>query len=174
MGWARRGTGRRATGHGGGGGRATATPDPARTAERAPADNVIDLRDGAAWMARLEHDSPQLAAMAERRRERVALAEAQRDLRRLRARHWSGERIIEEGRVDIEWWEHPDADPYAVLGLLPGAPLHAAATARRKIALASHPDCTGVQDADEVALAMRRMVAANAAYDRLRRALRTS
>ena len=45
------------------------------------------------------------------------------------------------------------------------------AAARRRIAQQCHPDRLGEDaDADE---ALQRMVAANAAYDRLRRALRT-
>jgi DnaJ-class molecular chaperone len=96
-------------------------------------------------------------------------AEAQRDLARLRERYWSGERIIEESKLEIAWWEHPDADPYAVLELLPGASMTEIAAARRAIARRCHPDVTGQRHATE--LAMRRMVAANAAFDRLRRAL---
>jgi DnaJ-class molecular chaperone len=93
-----------------------------------------------------------------------------RDLHRLRERHWSPERIIEEGRIGIDFWEHHEADPYAVLSLMPGASLEEAAAARRRIAQQCHPDRLDDEgDRDE---AMRRMVAANAAYDRLRRALR--
>src|SRR5690606_7334231 len=111
------------------------------------------------------------AELAERFRARRARAEAEAELRRLRRRHWSGERVLEEGRITIEWWEHPDADPYAVLGLLPGASLQEASAARRRIAAACHPDrvAPDTVDGDE---ALRRMVAANAAYERLRRALR--
>lgn len=114
-----------------------------------------------------------LAAAAELQalfRARAARAEAERDLIRLRARHWSGERLIEESRIEAAWWEHPDADPYAVLGLMPGAPIEAAAAARRRIATRCHPDRVSL-DRPERERALRRMVAANAAYDRLRRAL---
>jgi DnaJ-class molecular chaperone len=115
-------------------------------------------------------DPVRAAELAERFRARKARAEAQRDLQRLRTRHWSGERIVEEGRTEIEWWEHPEADPYAVLGLLPGASMEEAAAARRSIANDCHPDRLehGSGDPD---VALRRMVATNAAYDRLRRAL---
>jgi hypothetical protein len=131
---------------------------------------VIDLRDEAPWSARAEPDPAKAAELAERFRARAARAEAQRELLRLRRRHWSGSRVIEEGRIDIEWWEHPDADPYAVLGLLPGAKLEEAAAARRKIAQRCHPDRLADSDEDPE-VAIRRMVAANSAYDRLRRAL---
>lgn len=127
---------------------------------------MIDLRTG----ADIEPDPERAAALAERFRERAARAEALRDLERLRVRHWSGERLIEEGRTELEWWEHPEADPYAVLGLLPGAPLSAAAVARRRIAHDCHPDRAALSDGDPE-IGLRRMVAANAAYDRLRRAL---
>jgi hypothetical protein len=108
----------------------------------------------------------QLAAF---RRACDARDEAIRDLQRLRARHWSGERLIEESLAEAEWWEHPEADPYAVLGLLPGAGLDAAAAARRRVALQCHPD--RLSDGAVPEIALRRMIAANAAYDRLRRAL---
>ena len=151
-------------------------PDPiAREAERPAAsppphrqpDVVIDLRS--AWW-----DGAQLsatdAALREELRARQARRDALRDLERLRARHWSGERLVEEGRYEAEWWEHAEADPHAVLGLLPGATLEEVASARRRIAQECHPDRLAPDaDAD---LALRRMVAANAAYDRLRRALR--
>lgn len=116
-----------------------------------------------------EVDPVRAEQMAAFRRACDARDEAIRDLQRLRARHWSGERLIEEGRAEAEWWEHPEADPYAVLGLLPGAGLEAASAARRRIALQCHPDRLGERAAPEIAL--RRMVAANSAYDRLRRAL---
>jgi hypothetical protein len=130
---------------------------------------LIDLTVRGSWAARIEPDPVRVAELRERFRARAAQAEAQRELRRLRARHWSGERIVEEGRTTIEWWGHPDADPYAVLGLLPGARIEDAATARRRIAQECHPDRIA-PDADGD-MALRRMVAANAAYDRLRRAL---
>lgn len=77
--------------------------------------------------------------------------------------------MLEESRLDIDFWEHPLADPYAVLGLLPGAPLEEAAAARRRIARECHPDVVG-DDATSTD-AHDRMTAANAAYERLRRAL---
>jgi hypothetical protein len=102
-------------------------------------------------------------------RARAEQAEAQRDLTRLRRRYWSGERLLEESRSEVAWWEHPDADPYAILELVPGASLAEAAAARRTIARRCHPDLTAQRAVTDVS--MRRMVAANAAYDRLRRAL---
>jgi hypothetical protein len=154
-------------------------PDPgaASTLIDDPPDETLDLTDAATAAAteaaerQAEEDRRRAVELSERFRARRARAEAEADLRRLRARHWSGERILEEGRTTIEWWEHPDADPYAVLGLLPGARLEEAGTARRRIAAACHPDriCAGDDTAED---ALRRMVAANAAYDRLRRALR--
>ena len=138
------------------------------------AETVIDLRErGGGWAARVEPDPQRAAELAQRFRARAARAEAQRDLLRLRARHWSGSRLIEEGRIDeLEWWEHPEADPYAVLGLLPGARLEDAAAARRRIAQRCHPD-RAAESGEDPEVAIRRMVAANAAYDRLRRALLT-
>jgi hypothetical protein len=154
----------RAPGPGGPGG----TP-PESTTE------LIDLTERAGWAIRIEPDPVRAAELAERFRSRAARVEAQRELERLRARHWSGERVLEEGRTEIEWWEHPDADPYAILGLLPGARIEDAAAARRRIAQSCHPDRvepTGENgQATDPVLALRRMVAANAAYDRLRRAL---
>lgn len=147
---------------------------PGRTSGAGSADPptatvTIDLRDTASWADRIQPDAARAAELAERFRARTARAEARRDLQRLRARHWSAERVIEEGRTEIEWWEHPEADPYAVLGLLPGARIEEAVAARRRVAQECHPDRLAPDaDAD---LAMRRMVAANAAYDRLRRAL---
>jgi hypothetical protein len=141
----------------------------AGSADPPTAAATIDLTDAATWAERIQPDAARAAELAERFRARAARAEALRDLQRLRARHWSAERVIEEGRTDLEWWEHPEADPYAVLGLLPGARIEEAAAARRKVAQACHPDRLEPDaDADR---AMRRMVAANAAYDRLRRAL---
>jgi hypothetical protein len=131
---------------------------------------VLDLTGSLSWVDRLEDDPVRVAARREAHRERAARREALRDLERLRARHWSGDRVIEEGRTDLEWWEHPDADPFAVLGLLPGATLDQAAAARRRVAQACHPD--RLADDADAAEAERRMIAANAAYDRLRRALR--
>jgi hypothetical protein len=127
---------------------------------------VIDLDSG--WTPP-EAEAVSAEELAARFRARAARAEAERDLIRLRRRHWSGERIIEEGRREVEWWEHPEADPYAVLGLIPGASLEEVSAARRKVAQRCHPDRFG-PDAD-IDDAMRRMVAANSAYDRIRRAL---
>jgi hypothetical protein len=118
----------------------------------------------------IEPDPVRAAQLAELRRRCEAREEAIRDLQRLRERHWSGERLIEESRAAVEWWEHPEADPYAVLGLLPGAPIEEAATARRRVAGRCHPDRVDL-DSPKGEQAVRRMVAANAAYDRLRRAL---
>ena len=140
---------------------------------RVSRDNVVDVdfdapADPATW-AEPEPDPVRVAQLAAFRRACEERDEAIRDLQRLRARHWSGERLVEESQADAEWWEHPDADPYAVLGLLPGAGLDEAASARRRVALQCHPDRLGGRSEPEIAL--RRMVAANAAYDRLRRAL---
>jgi hypothetical protein len=146
----------------------------AHETEVPPGDTIVDLADEATEaerQARAEEDRRRAAELSERFRARRARAEAEAELRRLRRRHWSGERVLEEGRVTIEWWEHPDADPYAVLGLLPGASLHEAASARRRIAYACHPDRVD-PDSIQGDEALRRMVAANAAYERLRRALR--
>lgn len=133
-------------------------------------DGTFEAPHPAGWAARLEPDRARAAQLAERFRARAARVEAERELQRLRTRHWSGERILEEGRVETEWWEHPDADPYAVLGLLPGASLSEAAAARRRIAQECHPD-RQLQAVDEPGQPVRRMIAANLAYDRLRRAL---
>jgi hypothetical protein len=113
--------------------------------------------------------APELVEKSALDRARAQQAEAQRDLARLRERYWSGERLLEESKLDIPWWEHPDADPYAILNLVPGASIEDAAAARRAIARRCHPDTRGRRHDPE--WARRQMVAANAAYDRLRRAL---
>ena len=48
---------------------------------------------------------------------------------------------MHRGHADLAWWEHPDADPYAVLDL-PGASIEEAAAARRDVARRCHPDTT--------------------------------
>jgi len=144
--------------------RATGPAPPGATT-----DHTVDLRD-TGWSERVAA-SARAAELHEELRARRARQEALRDLQRLRTRHWSPDRIIEEGRIGIDFWQHHEADPYAVLSLLPGATLEEAATARRRIAQQCHPDRLGDDaDPDE---AMQRMISANAAYDRLRRALRT-
>lgn len=132
-------------------------------------DAVIDVDDGELFAPPVVPDPARMAQLAEFRRACAARDEALRDLQRLRERHWSGERLVEEGRTKLEWWEQPDADPHAVLGLLPGARLVEASAARRRIAMECHPD--RLADNADPELVLRRMVAANAAYDRLRRAL---
>ncbi len=132
-------------------------------------DHVIDLRDSG-WTERVAL-SMSGDEVREALRARRARREALADLHRLRTRHWTPDRVIEESRIGIDFWEHHEADPYAVLSLLPGASLEEAAAARRRIAQQCHPDRLA-EDADEDD-ALRRMIAANAAYDRLRRALRT-
>ena len=137
---------------------------------------VIDLRDhvpGSADTDAAASTPEERAAVDEfiaRRRAEQRKREAEAELARLRARHWTGERLIEEGARNQEFWEHDEADPYAVLGILPGASLEDAAAARKRIAVECHPDrsATGVLPPD----AARRMAAANAAYERLRQALR--
>ena len=150
---------------------ATGAARDGRSASGRPSDRAvtIDLLDHG-WTER-SATSTRMTALHEELRSRRAREEAERDLMRLRERHWSGERVVEEGRLGINFWEHHEADPYAVLSLLPGASLDEAAAARRRIAQECHPDrLVDDQDADD---ALRRIVAANAAYDRLRRALRT-
>jgi hypothetical protein len=169
--WWAKVTAGRAGAAGGDAGKLRVPGAPAAETSTTEAPEVIDLTERPTWSERAEPDPQKAAEIAERFRARRARVEAQRELQRLRDRHWSGERVLEEGRTTIEWWEHPEADPFAVLGLLPGARLEDAAAARRRIAHECHPDRidTMTTDPDE---ALRRMVAANAAYDRLRRALR--
>jgi hypothetical protein len=154
----------------------------ARRRQRDDETQVIDLRDEAdttAWLEGLEAESPEaararearIAAWASRLEGARQSGQAEEELAHLRRQHWSGERILEEARRGLDWWELPDADPYAVLGLLPGASLADAATARRAIAQRCHPDVRSRLGADDDE-AERRMRAANAAYDRLRQALR--
>lgn len=136
-------------------------------------DVVIDLTDrlgGHTEQVWSPEKRAELADVVERRRAEVRRREAERELAALRARHWSAARVLEEGRAGMEFWEHDLADPYAVLGLLPGATLDDAAAARRAVALECHPDRSagGALDPDPA----RRMAAANAAYERLRQALR--
>jgi len=136
---------------------------------------VIDLTDHLGGSGRVQPAStPEERAAVdeflERRRAEQRRREAEQELARLRARHWTGERVIEEANRGMDFWEHDEADPYAVLGILPGATLEEAAAARKRIAVECHPDrsATGVLPPD----AARRMSSANAAYERLRQALR--
>jgi hypothetical protein len=131
---------------------------------------VIDLRDATAAFIPDDAQEARIAAWASRLDRERTRKQAEQELDALRQRHWSGERVLEEARSGLEWWELPDADPYAVLGILPGASLTDAAAARRDIARHCHPDLgpgTGTAG-DEAA---RRMRAANAAYARLRKLL---
>ena len=134
---------------------------------------VIDLTDHVIGTAPGTTSPEEQAALDEfiaRRRAEQQRREAEAELARLRRRHWTGESMIEEGAKGIEFWEHWEADPYAVLGILPGASLDEAAAARKRIAMECHPDrdAAGVLPPD----AARRMSSANAAYERLRQALR--
>jgi hypothetical protein len=155
----------------------------ARRRQRPDEPRVIDLRDGADTMLWFEDETGHDPEAERAREERVAAWAARLDggrsrqgardeLDRLRRQHWSGERVLEEARRGVAWWELPDADPYAVLGILPGASLSDAAAARREIARECHPDRhpTGGAPATREER-QRRMQAANAAYDRLRSAL---
>jgi hypothetical protein len=130
---------------------------------------VVDLRDEVTWGLPALPDQQALhARLAARRRAELTRAEAQRELTDLRQRHWSAERIYEESRLGVEWWDHPKADPHAVLGLLPGDGLDDATRARRTIAWTVHPDVVADDDGDR---GVRQMVAVNGAFDRMRRAL---
>jgi hypothetical protein len=132
------------------------------------AEAVIDLRDQIGWgLPALPDQQALRARLAARRRAELTRAEAQRELGELRLRHWSAERIYEESRLGVEWWEHPMADPHAVLGLLPGDGLDDATRARRAIARTVHPDVAS----DEDESGDRQMAAVNGAFDRMRRAL---
>ena len=128
---------------------------------------VIDLTDHVVERPQPVEDVDEFIA---RRRAEQRQREAEQELARLRARHWTGERVIEEANRGMDFWEHDDADPYAVLGLFPGATLEEAAAARKRIAIECHPDrsAAGVLPPD----AARRMSSANLAYERLRQALR--
>jgi hypothetical protein len=127
-------------------------------------DSVIDLTTQS---EKSTEEQARIDAFIEQRRLEARKREAERELAELRARHWSADRVIEESRLDIDFWEHDAADPYAVLGLIPGAALEEAAAARKRIALECHPDRTQDMDPD----ATVRMRAANPAYERIRRAL---
>lgn len=105
------------------------------------------------------------AVLQARRRAEVARREAQRELEELRQRHWSPGRVLEESRLGVDWWDHPLADPHAVLGLLPGDTLDQATGARRAIAKGVHPDINDDPDSG-----VRQMTAVNGAYERIRRA----
>jgi hypothetical protein len=132
---------------------------------------VIDLSDHVGSSATEREQTPEdrarVDAYIERRRTELRKREAERELAQLRARHWSADRVIEESRLDMDFWAHDLADPFAVLGLLPGATLEEAAAARKRIARECHPDLT--KDMDPAATV--RMRAANAAYERIRRAI---
>jgi len=142
-----------------------------RSSRREPpsAEVLIDLRDQVQWgLPALPDQQALRARLAARRRAELTRAEAQRELAELRQRHWSAERIYEESRLGVEWWEHPKADPHAVLGLLPGDGLDDATRARRAIARTVHPDVVADEDGDH---GYRQMAAVNGAFDRMRRAL---
>ena len=137
-----------------------------RGRDRDEADNiVIDLTDHV-----IERDDRTADDLLAHRRAEQRRREAEQELARRRARYWSGERLVEEGAKGIDFWEHDEADPYAVLGILPGATLEEAAAARKRIAVECHPDrlASGVLPPD----AARRMSSANAAYECLRQAFR--
>lgn len=137
---------------------------------------MIDLRDRVPAPPRPRPAAaPALSAasyqvLVERRRAEAAQLEARREVDALRARHWSAERIFEESRLGIDWWEHPLADPHAMLGLVPGDDFDAATAARRNIAKAVHPDVAGDGELIDLTIAERQMAAVNGAYDRLKRA----
>jgi hypothetical protein len=140
--------------------------------EQPPVDTaVIDLRGGPPpprpVPALPDVDAQTLhAQLVARRRGELARAEAQQQLEELRRRHWSADRVFEESRLGVDWWEHPLADPHAVLGLLPGDSLGDATQARRAIAKGVHPDVAPDEDHG----AYRQMAAVNSAYGRMRRA----
>ena len=142
---------------------------------RAP-DEVIDLRDDAAsgLEDRVYVPEPDPEVLARLRFEAEVRA-ARAELEARRRWHWSGERIVEEGRRGGEWWEESFADPYAILELLPGASWEEISAARRRIARECHPDALIGRDEstiDDEDLRIRKMAAANDAYERLRRAVR--
>jgi hypothetical protein len=144
-----------------------------RRREQGDATITIDLTDHVAPVDHRSWTDEERSAIDDfvaRRRAAQRRHEAEQELARLRRRHWTGERLVEEGALGIEFWEHDEADPYAVLGLFPGASLEQAAAARKRIAIECHPDraAAGVLSPD----AARRMSAANSAYERLRQALR--
>jgi hypothetical protein len=133
------------------------------------AEALIDLRDQVeCGLPALPEQQALRARLAARRQAELTRAEAQRELAELRQRHWSADRIYEESRLGIEWWEHPKADPHAVLGLLPGDGLDDATRARRALARTVHPDVVADEDGDRGYL---QMAAVNGAFDRMRRAL---
>lgn len=137
-------------------------------------DEVIDLRDTPGLEEDIEATVPDPEAIARLRME-AEMRAAQTELHARRRWHWSGERIVHEGRRDIEWWEDSFADPYAILDLLPGATWAEINTARRRIARECHPDALIGRDEGEILpedVRIRRMAAANDAYERLRRAVR--
>lgn len=146
-----------------------------RGRRRSTETSTIDLREtfGEAQPSAPSRAMAPLPAEAEaklvaRRRAEIERLEAQGELQLLRQRHWSPERVFEESHLGIDWWQHPDADPHAMLAVLPGDPLDQAKRNRRAIARGVHPDRPDVEDP---ALAQEQMAAVNAAYDRLKRAL---
>lgn len=139
---------------------------------RAPED-VVDLRE-TPGLDDVEARAPD-AELIERLRFEAELRAAQADLAARRRWHWSGERLIQEGRRQLEWWEDSFADPYAILDLIPGASWSEINAARRRIARECHPDALIGKDAKDVPpedVRVRRMAAANDAYERLRKAVK--
>ena len=135
-------------------------------------EEVIDLRttpglDGEPAPA------PDPEVIARIRRE-ADIRAARAELRARRQWHWSGEKVLQDGCRDREWWEDPFADPYAILDLLPGASWREISAARRRIARECHPDALVGKDDGELTeeQRIRRMAAANDAYERLRRAIK--
>lgn len=127
---------------------------------------TIDLRDPPEPAPSVQLDQRKLhAELLARRRAEAARVEARRELEELRRRHWSADRIFEESRLGIDWWEHPDADPHALLGILPGDTFTDAQRSRRAIAREIHPDVSAGEES------LRQMAAVNGAFDRIRRAL---
>jgi DnaJ-domain-containing protein 1 len=140
---------------------------------------VIDLRDQAGnpfgeehawWAERPVVRGVPADPVARRRREQAEREAAEREAAERTRRYWSGERLIAAGRAGAHWWAAPDADPYAVLGVLPGATLADISAARRRLAKAHHPDLVELSGA-AACEAAERMAAVNRAYQELRRML---
>lgn len=105
-----------------------------------------------------------------RRRAQLDFEAARARAEARRREYWSAERLLAmsaQAEAGREAWDDPEADPYAMLGLFPGATLADAAAARRRLAKCWHPDRVA-GDVIDLAAAEQRMAAVNRAYDELR------
>lgn len=132
----------------------------------------VDLRDAvqpfgaehAWWTERAGvRGVPRRDREREKARAEAARKAACEEAKRLRRDYWSAERLFETSRraaaaAPPDVFDDAARDPFAVLGLSPGATLEEARLARRQLAMRYHPD----RNPD--AAGADRMAAVNAAF----------